>query len=277
MRRPARSRHHAEHHWLHPEDRRGLVAVRRLPGFSVLDARSARATATMAEVFREKSAPLDRQHPAVEALEEARLALGHDRRPELRLLDAPYINAHAIDDSWPLIVLTRGMLEVAGPIGALPVVLGHELAHIIAGHARGRSQLAMLSDLGGLGWLVAGITGGASLTLRRRLLAWIRHGELSADRAGALAGGLEASLTLMKAVDARVDETGPQHAFADAFETHPTLVERQRALSAWHRRDGAAADAWRELSDLEAAPAEEDLDALAAAELAEFDEDDWDD
>lgn len=261
---------------MHPEDRRGLLAARRLPGYAVLERRSARAAQQMASFFVGRSTPVEKGHPAWQALEDARLALGHDRRPELRLLDMGLINAWALHGEAPIIVLSTGLMQRAQHHGALSTVMGHELAHLIAGHALGRVQLAMLADLGGLGTLAAGVTGGASLALRRRVMAWIRHGEYSADRAGALAGGVEPSLALMQEMHGQLDGEVALP-YAEAFETHPSFAERRRALQAWARHEGAALQAWRELSAFEAAPAERDLDAIAAAELAEFDEDDWDD
>ena len=74
-------------------------------------------------------------------------------------------------------------------------------------------------------------------------MGWIQAGELSADRAGALVGGLDAKLRLLATLSAALPpEQREPDPYEAAFDTHPPLGERMRALRAW-RRDGGLSTA----------------------------------
>ena len=106
---------------------------------------------------------------------------------------------------------------------------------------------------------------------------WMRYGELSADRAGAIAGGYAESLRLMAVLGedeghAPAPGTDLLAELESVFETHPPFRERRAALEAWQQRDPLAGMAAAELAELEDEPLTEDFEDVAAAELAEFDD-----
>lgn len=84
----------------------------------------------------------------------------------------------------PFIVLNSGALALLDD-EELRTILGHELGHVISGHALYRTILVILLEFGfrNLPFL-AGI---ALLPIQIALLEWYRKSELSSDRAGLLA------------------------------------------------------------------------------------------
>jgi Zn-dependent protease with chaperone function len=84
----------------------------------------------------------------------------------------------------PFIVLNSGALALLDD-EELRTILGHELGHVISGHALYRTILVILLEFGfrNLPFL-AGI---ALLPIQIALMEWYRKSELSSDRAGLLA------------------------------------------------------------------------------------------
>jgi Zn-dependent protease with chaperone function len=104
--------------------------------------------------------------------------------PELYVTQTPMVNAGAVGVEHPFIILNSGAVRLLDT-DELRVLIGHELGHVMSGHALYRTVLILILELGfqNLPFL-AGI---ALLPIKLALLEWYRKSELSADRAGLLA------------------------------------------------------------------------------------------
>jgi Zn-dependent protease with chaperone function len=176
--------------WEHPADRGALSALRELRGFDdVLKA--------LAGLWNERALRLEylgsairvdhRQYPRVFRLfAEAGATLDVAELPELYVQYDRSINGMCIGMSKPFIVINSGSLELLDD-EELRCLLGHELGHLLSGHAVYRTMAMILHDWAArLSWLPVG-----SIALRAvsaGLREWWRKAELSADRAGLLAG-----------------------------------------------------------------------------------------
>ena len=175
--------------WEHPADRGALVALRQLKGFDTV-------LKKLASLWNERSLRLvyignairvdDRQYPRVHrALADAALVLDVAQPPEVFVIADPVARAMAIGVDAPFIVLTSGMVALADD-EELRVVVGHELGHILSGHALYTTMLLQLVRLSAsLSWLSFGALGLRAIIAA--LHEWQRKAELSGDRAGLLA------------------------------------------------------------------------------------------
>jgi Zn-dependent protease with chaperone function len=173
----------------HPADRSALVALRKLTGFDVLLRR-------LFGLFNERAFRLtylasavrasERQFPHVyEMVRDGSYILDLPDVPEVYVSQDPAVNAMALGRDKPFIVITTGMINLYDP-EELRWVVGHELGHILSGHAVYRTMLLILLRLAARA---------AFLPLALALTAiiwgleeWFRKSELSCDRAGLLAG-----------------------------------------------------------------------------------------
>lgn len=197
--------------WEHPADRGALVALRQLKGFDVV-------LKKLASLWDERSLRLvylgsavrvdDRQYTRVHrVLAEAALALDVRAVPEVYVIADPVPRAMAIGLDRPLIVLTSGMVELADE-DELRVVLGHELGHVLSGHALYTTMLLQLMRLSAsLSWLSFGALGLRAII--GALHEWQRKAELSGDRAGLLAAqdpGASTRMLMKVAGGGRLDD-----------------------------------------------------------------------
>jgi Zn-dependent protease with chaperone function len=174
----------------HPADRSALVALRKLTGFDAI-------VRGLASLFSDKSFRLmflassvrasEQQFPHLyQAMLDGAYVLDMPRVPELFISQNPIVNAMALGTDKPFIVLNTGMVDLMDP-EEIRWVIGHELGHVLSGHALYRTMLYHLMNLATrltfipLAWagLKAVIWG---------LEEWYRKAELSCDRAGLLAG-----------------------------------------------------------------------------------------
>jgi Zn-dependent protease with chaperone function len=175
--------------WEHPADRGALTALRELKGFDeVLKA--------IAGMWNERAWRLQflggaikvdhRQYPRVHRLyAEAGRSLDVAELPELYVQNDRSLNAMAVGMSKPFIVVNTGMLELADD-EELRCLLGHELGHVLSGHAVYRTMIIILTNLMlRLAWFAIGTI--VLYGVLAALLEWWRKAELSADRAGLLA------------------------------------------------------------------------------------------
>ena len=196
-----------------------------------------------------------RQHPRVYRLfAEAAASLDIATLPELYIELSPTLNASCVGMSKPFIVVSSRAVEALDD-DELRYILGHELGHLLSGHAVYRTMMAILARLSAnIAWLPAG-----SIVLRGIIVAlheWWRKAELSADRAGLLAGqdpsaALRAHMKLAGGGDlSEVDTTAFLEQAAEyesagdlresliklrltVFMTHPLPVARAADLRHW--------------------------------------------
>lgn len=174
----------------HPADRGALVALRSLSGFDtvlrklsgLVSERSLRLSFLSGSVrVGEDQFPEVHQHVV-----DAAHILDVDDVPELYIVSHPVPNAMAIGSDRPFIVMTTGMYDLLDA-EERRFVVGHEVGHILSGHAVYRTLLLILTQLAvRVAWIPL-----AGVGLRTFVIAleeWHRKSELSGDRAGLLAG-----------------------------------------------------------------------------------------
>jgi Zn-dependent protease with chaperone function len=174
----------------HPADRSALVALRKLTGFDVLLRR-------LASLFSDRSLRLmflasgvkvsERQFPQLyEMLRDGSYVLDLPQVPELFISQDPTVNAMALGSDRPFIVITTGMVNLYDP-EEIRFAIGHELGHVLSGHAVYRTMLYHLVRLAArIAWMPIGYIGLRAIIWG--LEEWYRKSELSCDRAGLLAG-----------------------------------------------------------------------------------------
>ncbi len=176
--------------WEHPADKGALVALRQLRGFDYI-------LRKLASLWNERALRLvylgsavrvdHRQFPAVyRAYTDAAGVLDVRELPELYVIGSPVPQAMTIGIDRPIVILTSGLVDLLDE-DEQRFVLGHELGHVLSGHALYTTMLLQLLRVSAtLSWLPLGALG-----LRAVLAAlheWARKAELSGDRAGLLAG-----------------------------------------------------------------------------------------
>jgi hypothetical protein len=105
--------------------------------------------------------------------------------PELYVTQDPRVGAMAIGMDQPFIVVTTGAVDLYDA-EEMRFVIGHELGHVLSGHAVYRTMLMHLINLSRRVWIPIGYLGLRAII--SALEEWQRKAELSADRAGLLAG-----------------------------------------------------------------------------------------
>jgi Zn-dependent protease with chaperone function len=174
--------------WEHPADRAALQAVRAVPGFN-------EAVKKIMGFFGERGIRLifqanavrvgPKQFPKLHTLmTEVCTTMDWQEQPELYVTQTPIVNAGAFGVEHPFIVINSGAASLLDD-DELRVLLGHELGHVMSGHALYRTVTILILTLGfqNLPFL-AGIV---LLPIKLALLEWYRKSELSSDRAGLLA------------------------------------------------------------------------------------------
>jgi Zn-dependent protease with chaperone function len=174
----------------HPADRSALVALRKLSGFDIL-------LAKLFGLINERALRLtylagavkvsERQFPHIYALvRDGSYILDLPDVPEVYVMQSPIVNAMAIGRDKPFIVVTTGLVNLHDE-EELRWVIGHELGHILSGHAVYRTMLLILIQLSlRIAWMPIGYLGLRAIIWG--LEEWFRKSELSCDRAGLLAG-----------------------------------------------------------------------------------------
>jgi Zn-dependent protease with chaperone function len=175
--------------WEHPADRGALTALRELRGFDEI-------VKALNGLWNERGWRLQflgsamrvdhRQYPRLHRLmAEAAASLDIAELPELYVQLDRNLNAMCVGMAKPFIVVNSGALELLDD-EELRCLLGHELGHLISGHAVYKTISVILHGMViRLSWLPVGalILRGVEVALQE----WWRKAELSADRAGLLA------------------------------------------------------------------------------------------
>ncbi len=172
--------------WEHPADRAALNALRRVPVFDEV-------LRGVFGFFGEKPLRLAFLSGAVRVSATQYPRVHRLYLDACRTLDvAPYplyvqqhfqINAFAYGMKQPFIVLNTRTVEVMED-DELRFVLGHEIGHVLSGHALYLTMMTVLYQLSTLGFPIVGLAARAVLMA---LMEWHRKAELSCDRAGILA------------------------------------------------------------------------------------------
>jgi Zn-dependent protease with chaperone function len=173
----------------HPADRSALVALRKLTGFDTI-------LKNIAGLFNDRAMRLsflassvrasEQQFPDVyQMMLDGCYILDLPTVPELFITQTPLVNAMALGMDKPFIVLNSGLVELMDA-EELRWVIGHELGHVLSGHAVYNTMLynlillAQRLALFPLAWIgLRGVIWG--------LEEWHRKAEMSCDRAGLLA------------------------------------------------------------------------------------------
>jgi Zn-dependent protease with chaperone function len=173
----------------HPADRSALVALRKLSGFDTLLRR-------LSGLFNDRSLRLmflassvrasEQQFPQLyQSLLDGCYILDLPTVPELFISQDPTVNAMALGADKPFMVITTGMVDLMDP-EEIRFVIGHELGHVLSGHAVYRTMLYYLLNLvTRIAWLPIVLPARGVIWA---LEEWYRKSELSCDRAGLLAG-----------------------------------------------------------------------------------------
>jgi Zn-dependent protease with chaperone function len=285
--------------WEHPADRGALSALRELRGFDdvvkaffgMWNERGFRLSYLAAGIRVDH-----RQYPRVyQRYAEAASVLDIAELPELYVAQSPWLRAEAIGMDRPFIVLGSACVQQLDD-EELRCMLGHELGHIRSGHAVYKTILMILTRwAANLSWLPVGAI--ALRAIMAAMLEWWRKAELSADRAGLLAGQdpAAAQRLLMKLAGggdlSQVDTTAFLEQAAEyeaggdlrdslhkirmtAWNTHPVPVARAAALRQWIDSGAYArvlAGDYPRRDDDGSASVSDEIRAAAAAYREEFD------
>ena len=145
------------------------------------------------------------------------------------VIQSPIVNAMAIGRDRPFVVVTTGLVNLNDE-EELRWVIGHELGHILSGHAVYRTMLLILLRLAAR---AAFLPIALALTaIIWGLEEWFRKSELSCDRAGLLAGqDLDASRrVLMKlAGGAQLSELNPD-AFREQAQEYDAVPDLRDSI-----------------------------------------------
>ncbi|MFJ8163262.1 M48 family metallopeptidase [Streptomyces sp. NPDC096136] len=174
----------------HPADRSALVALRKLSGFDtvfkalsgLLPERSLRL------LFLSDSVRVgETQFPHLYGmLRDACFILDLEKVPQMYVQQDPRPNAMCIGLDEPIIVVTTGLVKLLDE-EEMRAVVGHEVGHALSGHAVYRTVLLFLTSLAlKVSWIPLGNVAISAIVTALR--EWFRKSELSADRAGLLAG-----------------------------------------------------------------------------------------
>jgi Zn-dependent protease with chaperone function len=246
--------------WEHPADRAALNALNRVPGFKDV-------AQFFVGMIGEKATRLlflasavrvgERQFPRLNAMvDEACRALDVEDRPELYVTQSPLLNAGAIGLKKPFIILNSSVLDTLTEEETLAVI-GHELGHIMSGHAIYTTLLWLIRLFQRAALLIrVPIAHVVLLGVLLALLEWERKAELSADRAGLLvvqdpavtttllmklAGGKHLEEMDIDEFKAQADEYDAGGDVLDGVykllivlgQTHPFTALRVKALDEW--------------------------------------------
>jgi Zn-dependent protease with chaperone function len=194
--------------WEHPADRAALSTLRAIPGFD-------EALKKIVGLFGERGIRLAFQADAVRVTARQFPHLHHlwqrvhdtldaGEQYELYVAQSPLVNAGALGVDRPFVILFSGSLHTLSDL-EVENVMGHELGHVLSGHALYHTMLILLLQIVSSGIPLIGI---AAMPILLALKEWNRKSELSADRAGLLSVQVpDASMrTMMRLAGGGTDE-----------------------------------------------------------------------
>jgi Zn-dependent protease with chaperone function len=247
--------------WEHPADAAALAAFSSIPLAGELLRRAVGSTTERSlhlGALVNSARVSESQFASLHAiLTEACLRLDLSPRPDLFIRLDPSPDARTLGADRPFIVLSSGALDLWDE-EELACVLGHEIGHILSGHAVYKTLLGILIKASSL---IAGsipLGGAALMGAATALKEWDRKSELSADRAsllvvqeapivfralmksaaGARIGQMDVNEFFRQARDYEAGEGGLDSVFklVDVLgESHPFPVTRITALQEWEK------------------------------------------
>lgn len=175
--------------WEHPADRAALQTLRALPGFEEVTKKilaflgGERGIRLLFQANAVRVGPS--QFPKLWTTHvEVCTTFDWPEIPELYVSQTPVFNAGAYGVDHPFIVLHSAALELLDD-DEIRVLVGHELGHVMSGHAFYRTIAEIIVRLGSK--LVPVLGSIVLLPVQMAFLEWSRKAELSSDRAGLLA------------------------------------------------------------------------------------------
>lgn len=253
----------------HPLDRQAEQALRSVPGFDLVARKFVEFVYERPRYVYLMGNTIQvgvRQYSSIyQIFRECLQSLDIQPEPALFVSQAPTVNAYALGQERPCVVLNSALLDLLSET-ELRAVIAHELGHLKCGHTT-LTQMAMWANLAiaGLAEMTFGLSNLISTGLMLAFYEWLRKAELSADRASLLimddlnpvlhsmmrlAGGSakyahELSLEeLIKQSDRASalddDQLNQFYKFSlyndvasGVFLTHPFTIERVRFLREW--------------------------------------------
>lgn len=172
----------------HPADRGAMASLRAVPGVAEVLRAAAGLFSERGERLMALASAIrvgEKQYPVIDALRlECAETLDLPVVPTVYVARDADVNAFAIGMDQPFIVLTTSLVE-ALDTEALRFVIGHEMGHILSGHAVLRTLLIRLVNLqASLSLVPLGALGLRAVIAALR--EWFRKAELTCDRAGLL-------------------------------------------------------------------------------------------
>ncbi|MGG6293557.1 M48 family metallopeptidase [Leptolyngbya sp. AN02str] len=257
----------------HPLDAQAEQALRSVPGFDLVARRFVEFTSERPRYVFLMGNSIEvgpRQYSSIyQIFRQCLQDLDISPEPSLFVSQTPVVNAYAIGQDRPSVVLSTGLLDMSGD-RELRAVMAHELGHLKCGHNT-LSQMATwaISVASGLAEMTFGLSMLVSTGMILAFYEWLRKAELSADRAALLvmdeldpvlqnmmhlAGGStryahEMSLQEFIRQSQRyqdLDQDGMNQVYkfflynnlsSGVFQTHPFTVERVSFLQAWANSD----------------------------------------
>ena len=174
--------------WEHPADRAALQTLRSVPGFDevvkkIVGLIGERGIRLLFQANAVRVGPS--QFPRLNALyTDVLTSMDWSERPELFVSQTPFVNAGAYGMERPFIVINSGALKLLDD-DEMRTLLGHELGHVMSGHALYHTILVLIVFVG-INFLPF-LAGMVLAPIQFALLEWYRKSELSSDRAGLLA------------------------------------------------------------------------------------------
>jgi Zn-dependent protease with chaperone function len=174
--------------WEHPADRAALQTLRSVPGFDevvkkVVGLLGERGIRLLFQANAVRVGPT--QFGRLNALyTDVLTSLDWPVRPELFVSQTPFVNAGAYGMERPFIVINSGANKLLDD-DEMRTLLGHELGHVMSGHALYHTILVLIVFVGAN--LLPFLAGLVLAPIQFALLEWYRKSELSSDRAGLLA------------------------------------------------------------------------------------------
>ena len=174
----------------HPLDRQAEEALRSVPGFDLVARKFVEYLTERPQYVYQVGNSIQvgpRQYASIyQIFRECLRDLDIYPEPNLFVSQSPIVNAFALGEDFPFIVLNSGLLDLLSE-AELRTVIAHELGHLKCGHTT-LIQMAIWTTqvISGLADRTFGLSMLVSSGLVLAFYEWLRKAELSADRAALL-------------------------------------------------------------------------------------------